>query len=220
MNHRLIILAVAAIATASCKPAQPSAEYLAVCDGPPLHKDTARRQKAMEEGYEIDPYHDCITKRSVAFVAQEKAKWEAANTPEARAAEQAEFARKAEERRARLEAEARDQAEARAERERQWAQEEARPIPAVEINTAAESELANVQGMDARVAREIVAEREKGRFKDWADVVHRVGALSAAESAARASGFGLTVNGRSLQGAEPNSDMGRYVREKWRRRGA
>lgn len=211
------ILAAAAVTT-SCKPRQPSAEYLAICEGPPIHGDTERREQVMQEGLEIDPYHDCVTKRSVAFLAAEKAKWEAANTPEAKAARQAEFERKAAEGRTEREAQAREQAAARAERERRWAEEEAKPIQAVEINTATESELASVQGMDADMARQIVSEREKGRFKDWPDVVHRVVALSAAQTAARASGFGLTVNGRSLEGAEPGSGVARYLREQWRRR--
>jgi hypothetical protein len=49
-------------------------------------------------------------------------------------------------------------------------------------------------------------------------VVRRVVGLSAAETAVRASAFGLTVNGRSLEGAELDSDMARYARDKWRRR--
>jgi DNA uptake protein ComE-like DNA-binding protein len=218
----LVALFVTVVAAAACKPGQPSAEvaeYRAICDGPPLRSAEAR-EDAMQKGLEIDPRLHCVTKRSVQVLAEQKAQYEAANTPEAKAARQAEIEREMAEYKVRLEADLRAEAEARAERERQWALAEAKPIEPVEINTATESQLANVQGIDAKVARQIVAERAKGRFDGWPDVVHRVVGLSAAETAARASAFGLTVNGRSLEGAEPDSVIGRFAREKWRRRGA
>lgn len=210
----LLIVAVAAVA---CKPSQPSAEYLSVCEGPPLIT-VERREQAMQDGYEIDRRYDCITKRSAKALAEQKAQWEAANTPEAKAARQAEFDRRAVESKIRFEALAKAAAEARAERERQWAEAEAAPIKAVEINSATELKLASMQGLSDEVAHQIVVERTKGRFKGWGDVVRRVVGLSAAETAVRASAFGLTVNGRSLEGAEPNSAMARYARDKWRRR--
>lgn len=205
------------VAAAACKPSQPSADYLAVCEGPPL-RTVERRQQAMQDGYEIDRRYDCTTKRSAKMLAEQKAQWVAANTPEAKAARQAEFDRQAAEGKVRLEAQAKAEAEARAERERRAAAAEAVPVEAVEINSATESQLASLQGLTADVVQQIVVERGKGSFKGWDDVVRRVAGLSAAETAVRASAFGLTVNGRSLEGAEPDSAMARYARDKWRRR--
>ena len=216
LRHVLPLIAAAMVA--ACKPPEPSAEYRATCEGPPL-RTVERRQKAMEDGYDVNRRYDCITRESFKARAEETARWQAANTPEAKAAERAEFERQAEEYKVRRDAAAQAEAEARAERERQWAAAERAPVEAVEINTASEPELANVQGMDAQLAREIVAERAKARFTGWDDVVHRVVGLSAAETALRASAFGLTVNGLSLAGGEPTSALARYAREKWRRRG-
>ena len=172
----------------------------------------------MEDGYEIDRRYDCITKQSAKVLAEQKALWEAANTPEAKAAREAEFERRASENRIRSEAQAKAEAEERAERERQWAAAEAAPIENVEINIATELQLSELQGLSAEVVRQIVEERTKARFSGWGDVVGRVDGLGAIEIAMRASAFGLTVNGRSLEGVEPHSDVARYTRERWRRR--
>lgn len=211
-------LLIAAFAAVACKPSQPTADYLAVCEGQPLRNDIVRRNQAIEDGYEIDRRYDCITKQSAKILAEQKSAWEAANTPEAKAARRAEFERRVSESKIRLEAQAKDRAEARAERERKWAAAEATPIENVEINSATELQLAGLQGLSAHVVHQIVEERTKARFKDWDDVFRRVVGLSAAETAARASAFGLTVNGRSLEGAEPDSAIARHAREKWRRR--
>src|SRR5262245_35411546 len=85
-------LLIAVVAAAACKPSQPSADYLADCEGPPL-RTVERRSQAMQDGYEIDRGYDCITKRSAKALAEQKAQREAANTPEAKAARQAAFDR-------------------------------------------------------------------------------------------------------------------------------
>jgi DNA uptake protein ComE-like DNA-binding protein len=208
---------VAVVAATACKPPQPSAEYLAVCEGPPL-RTVEKREQAMQDGHEIDRRYDCITKRSVKALAQQKAQWEAANTPEAKAARQAELERLAEEGKVRRAEEAKAEAQAQAEREKQWAIADAAPVEPVEINTATEASLAAIKGLGADVARQVVEERAKARFTGWDDVVHRVVGLSAAQTAVRASAFGLTVNGRSLEGAEPDSAFARYTRAVWNRR--
>lgn len=95
-------LLIAAVAVVACKPSQPSADYLAVCEGAPL-RTVERRNKAMEDGYEIDHRYDCTTKSSAKALAEQKVQWEAANTPEARAARQAEFDHGAAESKVRLE---------------------------------------------------------------------------------------------------------------------
>jgi DNA uptake protein ComE-like DNA-binding protein len=213
-----VFVLVNVLALSACKPPEPSAEYRAACEGPPL-RTVQRRQQAMEDGYDIDKRYDCISKESSIAIAEQKARWNAANTPEAKAARQAEWDRKAAEGRERLAADAKAADGARAERERQLAAAESVPITLVEINSASEAQLANMPGMDAEFARRIVAERGKGPFAGWNDVVRRVAGLSAAETAVRASAFGLTVDGRSLEGAEPDSPMARFAREKWRRRG-
>ena len=75
----------------------------------------------------------------------------------------------------------------------------------VEINRASQADLQGVVGEKA--AAQILAERNNGRFRDWPDVVRRVVALSAAQTAVVASVSGLTVNGKSLDGAPPNPEM-------------
>lgn len=215
-TFRVSILA-AAVAAVACNPSQPSADYLAACEGSPL-RTLERRNQAMEDGYEIDRRYDCTTKQSAKSLAEQKAKWEAANTPEAKAARQAEFERRAAEGKINDAAHAKAEAEARAEREQRRVVAEAAPIEAVEINSATELQLTGLQGLGVDTVNQIVVERTKGRFMGWGDVVRRVVGLGAAETAVRASAFGLTVNGRSLEGAEPESAMAKYVRDNWQRR--
>lgn len=214
----LFLLLIASNLMTACKPPQPSADYLAVCDGQPL-RTVARRSQAMEDGYDIDRRYDCITKQSAKKLAEEKAQWLAANTPEALAAEQMKHERRRAEEKMSRDAAAKLESEARAEQERQWAAAEATPIQAVDINSATEAQLKGVEGLSTDDVADILKERKKRSFYDWGDLVNRVVGLSSAETAARASAFGLTVNGRSISGAEPNSDLAKYARDKWRRRG-
>ncbi|UUZ46719.1 hypothetical protein LP420_22890 [Massilia sp. B-10] len=58
--------------------------YAAACEGAPL-RTPERREQAMENGYLINQVHDCIDKASFVAAAEQKARWEAANTPEAKA---------------------------------------------------------------------------------------------------------------------------------------
>jgi predicted esterase len=73
--------------------AEASADYKAACHGPKLRTIEARN-KAMEDGYDINRLHDCIDKSSFAAVVDAKTKWEAANTPDAKARATAERAQK------------------------------------------------------------------------------------------------------------------------------
>ena len=188
-----------------------------MCEGAPL-RSAEKRQKALEDGYDVDRRFDCITKESFAATAGQRARYEAANTPEAKAAEAARLEREHAASGQRLESQGKAEGESRSERERQLAQTEQTRVDPVEINTASEAQLAAVPGIGAGTAREIVAARAKGAFTGWEDVVRRVSALGAAETAARASAFGITVDGGSLKGAEPDSPVGRIARHKWRRR--
>jgi hypothetical protein len=56
------------------------------------------------------------------------------------------------------------------------------------------------------VAAQVIAERNKRHFSDWADLVNRVTGLSSAQSAVLASSCGLSVDGKILYGA-PHSRL-------------
>ncbi|MDO8331642.1 MAG: DUF4124 domain-containing protein [Fluviicoccus sp.] len=87
-------------------------------------------------------------------------------------------------------------------------------MPLVEINTASEADLQSV--VHANIAKQIIAEREKDHFRNWADVVHRVVGLSAAQTAVIASISGLTVNGKSLDGAPPDAALAATIKSRRR----
>lgn len=75
----------------------------------------------------------------------------------------------------------------------------------IEINNASKTDLQSI--LDSDVAAQILDERNKSQFKDWPDVINRVIGLSAAQTAVIASISGLTVNGKSLDGAPPDVTM-------------
>ena len=160
------------------------------------------RQKAMEGGYVINQQFNCIDKASFIAVGAANAKWQAANTPEAIAKSEAEFAEKR----------ARDAA---AEKSRTI---EARPnivLRNIDVNTATEEELASVISISSATAARIIEERNKRRFNDWPDLVHRVIGLSAAQTAFYASICGLNVDGKSLEGAPPNVEIATSIYQKY-----
>jgi competence protein ComEA len=68
---------------------------------------------------------------------------------------------------------------------------------ALEINTANEAELDSVRGLGPAATARILEAREKGPFKDWADVMARVKGIKAA-TATKLSNGGLTVNQQSF----------------------
>ena len=207
---RIALAVLVLFLLAGCGPRGRSEGYLAACHGEPLASAEAR-EAAMMEGYDIYPGYDCITKESYAAVQAQKAAWEAANTPEAKARREAE----------------RLAVLAKAEEER--AQQVSIGVPPsiaapdpvdlrpVDANTATQAQLAAVVSLDEEVAAQIVAAREERPFRDWADLVARVVGLSAAQSAAFASICGLTVNGESLLGAPPDALMAQQIRDRRRR---
>jgi DNA uptake protein ComE-like DNA-binding protein len=175
-----------------------TAAYQAVCEGPPL-RTMEMRNKALEDGYGIIRHFDCIDKASFAAIREQKARWDAAHTPEALARTEAEYA---ETRALYAEKRAREAAAA----------ESAKPdVPAefvlrnIDVNTATETDIASVISVGPQVAAQIVEQRNQRRFNDWADLVRRVVGLSAAQTAVYASTCGLTVDGKSLDGAPPNA---------------
>lgn len=206
----LIITLLMSLMVASCskKMEESSAAYQAACQGPPL-RTVELRNKAMEDGYGINRQYDCIDKASFVAVNEQRAQWETANTPEAIAKREAEFAEK----RARY-------AEQRA---REAAAEESSTTEALpnvvlrntDVNTATEADIANVISVGPEVAAQIIGERNKRRFNDWADLVNRVIGLSAAQTAVYASICGLNVDGKSLDGAPPNAAMAASISKKY-----
>jgi DNA uptake protein ComE-like DNA-binding protein len=193
------------LAMAACsEKLEATAAYQAACQGPPL-RTTEQRNQAMEEGYAINQRYECIDKASFLAAEEQKARQAAANTPAAIAQREAEYARV--------------RASSAAERERTLvAAESAEPraLPEVElrdidVNTASEADIAAVISIGPTVAAQIVAERSKRRFRDWADLVDRVVGLGAALSAYDASTCGLTVDHASLEGAPPNAAMAALI---------
>lgn len=76
---------------------------------------------------------------------------------------------------------------------------------AVDINKATQADLEAVKGIGPAVASKILAERQKGAFKDWADVMHRVSGIKEPK-AAKLSEAGLTVNGESFKAGSIKKD--------------
>jgi DNA uptake protein ComE-like DNA-binding protein len=193
------------LALAACSERlEATAAYQSACQGPPL-RTTEQRNQAMEDGYEINHRYECIDKASFLEAEEQKARQVAANTPAAITEREAEYAR--------------GRASYAAERERALAPAEAaapQVLPEVEIrdidvNTASEADIAAVISVGPTVAAQIMAERSKRRFRDWADLVHRVVGLGAALSAYDASTCGLTVDHASLEGAPPNAAMAALI---------
>lgn len=70
---------------------------------------------------------------------------------------------------------------------------------AVEVNTATEAELDSVKGLGPSQTARILQAREKGLFKDWADLMTRVKGIRPA-TAEKLSVNGLTVNDQPFTG--------------------
>ena len=71
---------------------------------------------------------------------------------------------------------------------------------AVDANKADQAALETVKGIGPAISGKIVEERKKSPFKDWADLIERVGGVGDA-NAAKFSAAGLTVNGASYKAA-------------------
>lgn len=71
---------------------------------------------------------------------------------------------------------------------------------AVDINKASQSELEGVKGIGPALSTKIVDARKTSAFKDWNDVVERVGGVGPG-SAAKLSANGLTVGGAAYDAA-------------------
>ncbi|MDO9401146.1 MAG: helix-hairpin-helix domain-containing protein [Polaromonas sp.] len=69
---------------------------------------------------------------------------------------------------------------------------------AVDVNTATSAELDSIKGIGPVKSALIISERKKAPFKDWNDFVTRVKGVGA-DSAAKFSAEGMTVNGTSYK---------------------
>jgi competence protein ComEA len=74
---------------------------------------------------------------------------------------------------------------------------------AVDANRASRADLETVKGIGPGLSGKIVEARKAGDFKNWGDLVERVGGVGPG-NAARLSQAGLTVAGASFEpGAQP-----------------
>ena len=86
---------------------------------------------------------------------------------------------------------------------------------AVEINQASRAELESVKGIGPGLSGKITEARKAGNFKDWSDLVERVGGIGPG-NAARFSQAGLTVSGATFSGsakAEPTAKAARVAKD-------
>ena len=70
------------------------------------------------------------------------------------------------------------------------------------VNTATLAELEQVSGIGPSMAAKLIDERRNGPFKDWRDLMRRVGGIGDSR-AAKLSAAGLTVDGVGYRGAMP-----------------
>lgn len=207
---RAVLPILTALMLSACsQPIEETPAYQAACHGAPL-RTPEKRNQAMEDSYSINRQFDCIDKASFAAVEEQRAQWEAANTPEAKAKREAEFTAQRE----------RDRAERELREAEAAANQQPEELPlivlsSVDVNTASEEEIAGVISIGPNTAAEVIAERNKRPFKDWTDLVYRVVGLSQAQPAAFASICGLNVNGKSLEGAAPDPLVAAHIQKQY-----
>ena len=71
---------------------------------------------------------------------------------------------------------------------------------AVDVNKASAAELDGIKGIGPSLSGKILKERNKGNYKDWPDLMHRVSGMGE-KSSVKFSEQGLTVNGAGYQGS-------------------
>jgi competence protein ComEA len=69
-----------------------------------------------------------------------------------------------------------------------------------EVNTATEAQLDMILGLGPATTRRILAERERGPFRNWSELMKRVQGIGP-NSAIKLSASGLQVNGKSYEPA-------------------
>jgi competence protein ComEA len=75
---------------------------------------------------------------------------------------------------------------------------------AADANQASRAELETVKGIGPGLSGKILKARESGPFKNWGDLVERVGGIGAG-NAAKLSQAGLTVAGTGYDGQAPSA---------------
>ena len=73
-------------------------------------------------------------------------------------------------------------------------------VGAVDVKQATEEDLDGSNGIGPGLSQRILAEREKGEFKDWADLIERVKGIGD-KTATKFSAGGLTVQGKRFNAA-------------------
>lgn len=73
---------------------------------------------------------------------------------------------------------------------------------AVDVNKASAADLDSIKGIGPTTSGSILAERKKGDFKDWDDLINRVKGIGEVK-AGKFSESGLTVNGTVFKGLTP-----------------
>ncbi len=68
-------------------------------------------------------------------------------------------------------------------------------LAAVDVNQASEAELNSIHGIGPGLSERILAVRDKGEFKDWADLIERVKGIGE-KTATKFSSGGMTVQGK------------------------
>ncbi|WP_210545235.1 helix-hairpin-helix domain-containing protein [Rhodoferax sp. PAMC 29310] len=76
---------------------------------------------------------------------------------------------------------------------------------AVDVNKAGAAELDGIKGIGPAMSGKILAERKKGEFKNWTDLVDRVNGVGNG-NAAKFSKEGLTVNGTAYKAASAKTE--------------
>jgi competence protein ComEA len=80
-------------------------------------------------------------------------------------------------------------------------------MASVDVNKADQATLETVKGIGPGLSTKLLDERKKGSFKDWPDLIDRVGGIGPG-NAARFSAAGMTVNGSSYAAPAPEKSKG------------
>ena len=186
------------IAISGCTKVQDSA-YKAACHGDPL--TAATHTQALENGWQINAAYNCVDKTSYD-------KWAAALSPEELVAETSSLSDKQEIIKVDRTQELTDKEQYIAEA---LANMNTRPV---EANTAYYFELGNIVGVGNEAGMQILQARAKRLFTDWDDLLTRVPVFKVVQTAHDASISGMTVNGKSLPGADPDPKAAAAIYEK------
>lgn len=73
-------------------------------------------------------------------------------------------------------------------------------MAAVDVNKASVADLDSIKGIGPGTSAKVIKAREQATFKDWSDLIQRVGGIGP-KKAAQLSDNGLTVNGQTYGGA-------------------